>query len=125
MTDTTTLPALIDRAAAYLAEARTSAEVLAARSRAQAALHYAKLTKAANETQADCLRIIVRAEMRLADAIDEGQASGEIQSQGDVRTPDIVKLPELGISRQRLAEWRDLRLSCRRVSRGSPRAAGG
>ena len=52
------LPALIDRARSRLAEARTSAEVLEARAAAKAALHYAKLREAANETQADCLSII-------------------------------------------------------------------
>jgi hypothetical protein len=61
------LPALIDRARHRLAEARTSAEVLEARAAAKAALHYAKLQKAANETQADCLSIIKRAELRMAD----------------------------------------------------------
>jgi hypothetical protein len=77
------LPALIDRATRCLAEARTSAEVLEAKAAAEAALHYAKVTKAANETQADCLRMIVRAEMRMADEIDRGQANGEVASAGD------------------------------------------
>lgn len=45
---------------------------------AEAALHYAKVTKAANETHADCLRIITRAESRMADEVDRGQASGEV-----------------------------------------------
>jgi hypothetical protein len=56
------IPALIDRSSARLIAARTSAEVLEARAVAEAALHYAKVTKAANETHADCLRIITRAE---------------------------------------------------------------
>src|SRR5512147_2113603 len=67
------LPALIDRARSRLAEARTSAEVLEARAAAKAALHYAKLLEAANETQADCLSIIKRAELRMADEIDAAQ----------------------------------------------------
>src|SRR5918995_1094458 len=71
------LPALIDRATRCLAEARTSAEVLEAKAVAEAALHYAKITKAANETQADCLRMVVRAETRMADEIDRGQERGE------------------------------------------------
>ena len=45
----------------------------------EAALHYAKVTGAAkaNETHTDCLRIIIRAEMRMADEIDRGQATGD------------------------------------------------
>ena len=52
------LPALIDRAGQRLLGARTSGEVLEAKYIAEAALHYARVTKAANDTQADCLRII-------------------------------------------------------------------
>src|SRR6266511_2244619 len=72
------LPALIDRARSRLAEARTSAEVLEARAAAKAALHYAKLLEVANETQADCLSIIKRAELRMADEIDAAQQRGEV-----------------------------------------------
>jgi hypothetical protein len=43
---------------------------------------YARLTKAARETHADYLRITVRAEIRLADAVDQGQASGQIRTPG-------------------------------------------
>ena len=44
--DGATLPGLIDRARARLAEARTSAEVLEARAAAKAVLEYARVTKA-------------------------------------------------------------------------------
>ena len=111
------LPALIDRARTRLAEARTSAEVLEARAAAKAALHYAKLLEAANETQADCLSIIKRAELRMADEIDAAQQRGEVARREDgtairdhVRDPDkVATYPEIGISRQRVAEWRELR----------------
>jgi len=111
------LPALIDRARHRLAEARTSAEVLEARAAAKAALHYAKLQKAANETQADCLSIIKRAELRMADEIDTAQQRGEVARREDgtairdhVRDPDkVATYPELGLTRQRVAEWRELR----------------
>ena len=108
------LPALIDRATRCLAEARSSAEVLEAKAVAEAALHYAKLTKAANETQADCLRMIVRAEMRMADEVDRGQANGEVASAGDspsVRASDnqAITYEALGIDRRRVAEWREIR----------------
>ena len=106
------LPALIDRARSKLAEARTSAEVLEAKHVAEAALHYAKVTAAANEAHADCLRIITRAEIRLAREIDAGQERGEIARVGDnpnVRTSDNqTTIGELGLDRRRVAEWRGL-----------------
>src|SRR6266542_1844239 len=139
------LPALIDRARSRLAEARTSAEVLEARAAAKAALRYAKLLEAANETQADCLSMIKRAELRMADEIDAAQERGEIERPGGdrkiiVRSADndpddrpgrdrtinardagndpegartagtmSATYDELGISSQRVAEWRELR----------------
>src|SRR5512134_1173801 len=113
------LPALIDRARTRLAEARTSAEVLEARAAAKAALHYAKLLEAANETQADCLSIIKRAELRMADEIDAAQQRGEVARadahgrgiQSSVRGADTrpATYEELGLTRQRVAEWRELR----------------
>lgn len=111
------LPALIDRATRCLAEARTSAEVLEAKATAEAALHYAKVTKAANATQADCLRMIVRAEIRMADEIDRGQASGEVARRTDgtairdhVHGADkVATFDDLGVDRRRVAEWRAIR----------------
>ena len=113
------LPALIDRARSRLAEARTSAEVLEARAAAKAALHYAKLLEAANETQADCLSMIKRAELRMADEIDAAQQRGEVARadahgrgiQSSVRGADTrpATYEELGLTRQRVAEWRELR----------------
>jgi phage N-6-adenine-methyltransferase len=112
-----TLPALIDRARWRLADARTSAEVLEARAAAKAALHYAKLQKAANETQADCLAMIKRAEIRMADEIDAAQSRGEVATRDDgaairdhVQSSDkIATMDELGLDRRRVAEWRELR----------------
>jgi hypothetical protein len=110
--DADKLPAIITRASTRLAEARDSAEVMEAKQTAEAALHFAKLTKATNETHADCLRIITRAEMRMADEIDKGQAAGTISKRGratnkKARAPDFYK--ELGVSKQRVAEWRKVR----------------
>jgi phage N-6-adenine-methyltransferase len=115
-----TLPVLIDRARGRLAEARTSAEVLEARAAAKAALHYAKLQKAANETQADCLAMIKRAEIRMADEIDAAQQRGEINRKGGNRGNQYVGNPrtsgfgkisyaDLGLDDRRVAEWRELR----------------
>jgi hypothetical protein len=63
--DADSLPTLLSRAGQRLLYARTSAQVLEAKKIAELALHYAKVTNAANETHADCLRIITRAEMRM------------------------------------------------------------
>lgn len=101
------LPTLVTRAGQRLLDARSSAEVLEAKQLAEAALHYAKVTKAANETHADCLRIITRAEMRMADEIDRGQANGEVRTRADnqlVRNSDKLAFGDLGIDRQRVAE---------------------
>ena len=111
------LPALVMRAGQRLIEARTSAEVLEAKKLAEAALHYAKVTKAANDTHADCLRIIVSAEMRMADMLDMGQASGEVARPGGDRDSIAqgagdrteATYDDLGISSQRVSEWRDIR----------------
>ncbi len=140
-----TLPGLIDRAARTIAAARddaailevvkasadlidaaeTMAEVMAARQIGQLAAHHAKLTKAANETHADCLRIMVRAESRMAQEVDRAQAAGEVAGAGQPRK-DIIRsadntsaapepsgglhrpasLTEIGVSPQRLQEWR-------------------
>ena len=111
------LPALIDRATRCLAEARTSAEVLEAKAIAEAALHFAKVTRAANDTQANCLRMIVRAEIRMADEIDRGQALGEVALPNQpvsqyVQPADVPKpatYEDLGVARQRVADWRAVR----------------
>jgi hypothetical protein len=110
------LPALIDRARSKLAEARTSAEVLEAKHVAEAALHFARVTDAANEAHADCLRIITRAEIRLAREIDAAQERGEVERAGGDRVSTIVRaadngpaaIGDLGLDRRRVAEWRDL-----------------
>lgn len=52
---------------------------------AKKALHYAKAAEAAAEMRADCLRIIIRAEMRMADEIDRGEPSGIVARPGGNR----------------------------------------
>ena len=105
------LPALVMRAGQRLIEARSSAEVLEAKKLAEVALHYAKVTKAANDTHADCLRIITRAEMRMADEIDRGQDSGEVARQGRPKenSQGSAVYDDLGIDHRRVSEWRDIR----------------
>jgi hypothetical protein len=114
------LPALIDRARSRLTEARSSAEVLEAMVAAQAALHYAKLIRAANETQADCLKMIARAKIRMANEIDGAQQRGELAQRKDggrpSKTPpkpgEVSKpatFAHLNIDPRRVHEWRVLR----------------
>lgn len=67
--DTPNLPALVSRAGQRLLDAHSSAEVLEAKALAEAALHYAKVTQAANDTHADCIRIITCASMRIAPSV--------------------------------------------------------
>jgi hypothetical protein len=78
----------------HLELAQTSAEVLQAHEVAKAARHLAKLIHAANDTQAECLRMVVQAERRMVLEIEDGQARGEVASYEDtlkrgarVRTP--------------------------------------
>lgn len=129
----TTLPGLIDRARARLAEARTSAEVLESRAAAKAVLEYARVTKATREAQADCFLIIKYAEMRLVEEVRAARERGEITQHGgdrkseikprtpgldrtasesriSPRTPgtDPAILDEIGISSQRFAEWSEV-----------------
>jgi len=103
-----TLPRMIERAARRLLESTDSGEVLEAKKIAEAALHFAKVTKAANETHADCLRIIVRAEMRMANEADAAQARGELAKNGQ-HGEAVQGLDSLGLDRRRLSEWRDVR----------------
>jgi hypothetical protein len=103
------LPALLDRAAQRLIGARTSAEVLEAKKIAELALHLAKVTDAANETHADCLRIIFLAQNRIVDAVDADPNVAPRGWKSDVQRSDITTLDEIGIDRRRLAEWRELR----------------
>lgn len=86
-----TLPVLIDRATAALANARTSAEVLEARDMARLVYDAAKsagrmarakrahdaVIAAVYRAQADALLIEARAKVRLADEYDAAQERGE------------------------------------------------
>jgi phage N-6-adenine-methyltransferase len=109
------LSMLLSRAGQRLLDARSSGEVFEAKKIAEMALHLAKVTHAANETHADCLRVITRAEVRMADEIDRGQEAGEVAKAGGdrtiVRSEDNgeVTFGDLGISRQRVSEWREIR----------------
>lgn len=104
------LPGMLARAGQRLLDARNSAEVLEAKAIAEAALHYSKVTKAANETHADCLRIITRAEMRMANEVDAAQRRGEVARHGGDRSkPQSSGLENLGLDNRRVSEWREVR----------------
>jgi len=107
--DSESLPSLLARAGQRLLDARSAGEVLEAKKIAEAALALAKITKAANETHADCLRIILRAEMRMAEEIDADPNVAPRGWKSDVQRSDITTLDDIGVSRQRLAEWRGVR----------------
>jgi len=94
------LPALVDRAAAVLTNARSAAEVLEARDMASVAYDAAKkaarfakaknaadsLIAAAHRAQADALTIEAQAKRRLADEYDAAQDRGEVASRGGERS---------------------------------------
>ena len=128
--NTESLPALIDRAAAALSSARTSAEILEARDIAGLVYDAAKLAArfgtakhahdeliaAAHRAQADALEIEARAKRRLADEYDAAQANGEVAGNGQRRravpegnscSPPTSR--ELGLSRKDIHEARLVR----------------
>lgn len=89
--------------------------MLEAKHVAEAALHYAKITGATNEAHADCLRIITRAEIRMANELDAARARGEIASRGADGTAirdqvhdqrgGLRTLSDLGITSQQSHHW--------------------
>ena len=124
------LPILIDRATFALTSAKTSAELLEVRDRANIAYNAAKsaarmakkkqaydsVIGAVYKAQADALLIEARAKMRLADEYDEAQEKGEVAS-GSVRT-DIVgndndvrpaTAADLGLRRDEIHDARKVR----------------
>lgn len=135
-----TLPSLIDRAAAALTGARTSAEVLEARDMARVAYDAARLAgrmaaakkahddviAAVYRAQADAAVIEARAKVRLADEYDAAQARGEVSRGGN---PTVVASngwqatsADLGLRRDEIHEARKIR-DAEAASPGSIEAA--
>ena len=121
------LPALIDRAASALSNARSSAEVLEAKEMASFAYDAAKRTArlakaknahdeligAAHRAQAHALEIEAQAKHRLADEYDAAQERGEVaigrpKSVGDSDTFQATSR-DLGLTRQQVHEARIIR----------------
>ena len=126
------LPALVDRAAAALRNARSSAEVLETRDTAGSLYDLAKRTgrllkakqahdeliAAAYRAQGDALLIESQAKMRLADEYDAAQERGEIEGHGGERgnqyvakVPDenVATTSDIGLTRKEVHEARQLR----------------
>ena len=126
--DSSTLPQLVEKAAAALANARSAAEVLEAREIASIAYDVAKrrarlckaknahdeLIAAAHRVQADALTIEAGAKRRLADEYDAARDVGVVSAQGQ-RTdllPDEKKVPtvaELGLTHKDIHDARFIR----------------
>lgn len=126
----TRLPALVERAASQLAEARSAAEVLDARDTARAAYDAAKsavriakakgayddIIVAVYRAQANALDIEAAAKRRLAEEYDAAQERGEVKANGGARNfsvPDqnseIPSAADIGLSRKDIHEARQLR----------------
>lgn len=122
------LPALVDRAAAVLTNARSAAEVLEARDMASVAYDAAKkaarfakaknaadsLIAAAHRAQADALTIEAQAKRRLADEYDAAQERGEVAVRGGERSgkehsPPAPTAADIGLSRKDIHEARLIR----------------
>ena len=123
------LPQLVDHAAAGLSNARTAAEVLEAKDIASFAYDTAKraarlarakgahdeLIAAAHRAQADALEIEARAKRRLADEYDAAQERGEIARHGggrkfNVGDPNVeITAADLGLRRDEIHDARLIR----------------
>ena len=126
---TSSLPQLVDHAAAALTNARTAAEVLEAKDIAGFAYDTAKraarlakaknahdeLIAAAHRAQADALEIEAQAKRRLASEYDAAQARGEVQTDGRPKTvPDEngflpATAADVGLTRKDIHDARLLR----------------
>lgn len=119
------LPSLIDRAAAILVQARSSAEVLEARDVAREAYDAAKkaarlskakgahdtLIAAAHRAQADALEIEAQAKRRLADEYDAAQERGEVAGQGKPSKAEGYQATtaEIGLTHKEIHDARTIR----------------
>jgi hypothetical protein len=95
------------------------AETVQAMKLAQAAKELGRIIGAANEARADCLRVEMLAQIRIAREYDEAKARGEVakadgtthhRPKEGVHDADTLPatIPELGLDRRRVAEWRKM-----------------
>lgn len=127
--ESTSLPALIDRASSALSNARTSAEILEARDMAGVVYDIAKRTArfseakgahdgvvaAAHRVQADALEIEALAKRRLADEYDAAQERGEVRKRGGDNTSKVINenfaptVADIGLTKKQIHEARIIR----------------
>jgi len=105
----TTVLDTLSQAERMLAEARTAQEFEDIRRSAEAARVLAQQLRLGTEAINHATAIKLKAEIRLAQVVDEGQAAGEIATRGR-KPPDsgALELGEIGVDQQRLAEARVL-----------------
>lgn len=128
-TETLNLPSLVSRAADQLAEAKTSAEVLEAKTTAGVAYDAAKsagriarmkeahddLIQKIYRSQAQCVIIEGEAQARLADEYDLAQEKGEVQKAGQPKKSNVaghdntLKTADLGLTRDQIYQARKVR----------------
>lgn len=104
----------LSAAAQALVAIETPQDALDTMNLADMARTLARKMKLGAEAENAATSIRLKAEIRLAETVAEGQERGEIATTGQpsiVRTPDNTSpatLAEIGVSRQRLAEARDI-----------------
>jgi hypothetical protein len=94
-----------------LAEVRTAQDAMDIASLAEAARVWARQAKLGAQAENHATGIKLKAEIRLAQVVKEGQERGEIAGHGGnrkVRNADVETLSDLGVDKQRLAEARTL-----------------
>ena len=103
----------LEHAERMLAEVATVDDARQLIDLAEAARVYARQVRLGTSAVNNATSIKLRAERRVADLVDEGQAAGSIESRGGdrskVRAPDVARLSDLGIDRRRLDEHRLIR----------------
>lgn len=125
--ETVSLPSLIDRAAATLSNARSSAEILEARDAAKFAYDVAKsaarlarakvahddIIQAVYRAQADALEIEAGAKRRLADEYDAAQERGDVAKGRPKSLPDentfAPTISDIGLTSKDIFEARQIR----------------
>ncbi len=107
---TATHPRLLDAAVGIVIPSDVPASAKNFWGKIPAAVALAKVVSAAKESHADCLRIIARAQIRMADEADAAQSKGEIAIRGQhTAHAQGSAMSEIGLDSRRLAEWREMR----------------
>ena len=102
--------AQLAQAERLLAQVASVQDAVALRDMAEAARFAARQAKLGTASINHATVVKLRAERRIAEYVDAGQAAGQIADQGqpNVRAPDVSTLDDLGLTRQRVAEARTI-----------------